>query len=483
MSGLVACSAGLLAPMVLSPTMVRAALSPDEALKNLVGTTWMYGGLWTFVRPDPKDPATVRLRFPAEGKVEVAGPCGSEVGELRTAKSEAFGAPFQLVGVFASLSAAECPGSPRQGIVGDLIRSGIEGSTNPIQAMFRSKGHTFFEDTVTGVSPLAGTSWDVESVDGQPLAPLHWNLEFLSTGVFGGSDGCNGFNGSYVTNGDQIRTAGSASTAIGCSYDSPLPRPLRFSQNTRFVLASKQLTISEDGGHMFVLRAKGFGLPLAGTAWKGIVRGQRVSLSFLAESRVRISTPCFSTEVHFSQKKLPTNGMRYLFSFDFAGLATTPAPKKQMCRSGFELLSTLRKVTMSTHNSLALQFGDGQPAVPESFTSGLTVELDTPVDATKELAGSRWVLDTYSPGVATNIEFRANGAFRFTSKFQKQCGNWIYRVVAGARLLIEQKDPCFQQYSSPFALPVLRFAFTPDRKTLELFNIADRSIAMFKRIG
>jgi hypothetical protein len=152
-SGLVACSAALLVPIVLSPTMVRAAaLGPDEALKNLVGTTWMYGGLWTFGRPDPNDPATVRLRFPAEGKVEVVGPCGSEIGELRTAKSEAFGAPFQLVGVFASVSAAECTGSPRQGIVGDLIRSGIGGSTNPIQAMFRSKGHTFFEDTVTVVS-------------------------------------------------------------------------------------------------------------------------------------------------------------------------------------------------------------------------------------------------------------------------------------------------------------------------------------------
>jgi META domain len=247
-SGLVACSAALLVPIVLSPTMVRAAaLGPDEALKNLVGTSWMYGGLWTFVRPDPSDPATVRLRFPAEGKVEVVGPCGSEVGELKTVKTESFSAPWQLVGTFASASAAECPGSPRQGIVGDLIRSGIDGSTNPIQAMFRSKGHTFFEDTATGVSPLAGTSWDVESVDGQPLAPLHWDLEFLSTGVFGGSDGCNGFNGSYVTNGDRLRTTGWSSTAIGCTYHSPLPRPLLPSQNTRFVLAANQLTISEDG--------------------------------------------------------------------------------------------------------------------------------------------------------------------------------------------------------------------------------------------
>jgi heat shock protein HslJ len=212
--------------MALSPTVAQPVeISPGGVLVDLVGTTWMYGGLWSVNRPDPADPATVRLRFPTEGKVEVLGPCGSEVGELQVANPQAPpGTPVVLTAKFASGPvAAECPRSPRQGIVGDLIRSGLDGSNGGMRAMFRSRGHSFFEDTETGLTPLAGTSWDVELADGPPpLAPLHWTVEFQATGQVEGSDECNGFGAFYVTKGDELRTSGAVTTAIGCPTQNPL---------------------------------------------------------------------------------------------------------------------------------------------------------------------------------------------------------------------------------------------------------------------
>ena len=476
--GLIGCSVGFIAPLVVLPTQVQSVeVGRDEALSNLVGTSWMYGGLWSFKRPEPSDPATVRLRFPTEGKVEVVGPCGSEVGELQTVPGKELSAStWILVGKFAAASAAECPGSPRHRIVGDLIRSGINGSERGLQAVFQSNGHMFFEDTKTGLALLAGTSWDVESVDGQALAPLHWNVEFLATGSVAGSDGCNGFNGFYVTDGDRLKTSGLTSTAVGCRFHSPLPLPFGPSSKTRFQLSQSQLTVTETGGPTFVLRPKRFGLPLTGTKWKTVVRKQKVTMEFLPESRAQIATPCFRAEVPFTQQKLVGPGLFYTFSFDFAGASL---PDRRKCAVGSELLSVLQNITMQSHDSLVLRLGDGQTTLPESFRSQLAFELDTPTDSKKLLAGTRWRLETLSPEAANNVEFRGDGTLRFT----KQCGNWIYRVADTNKLEIQQKDTCSIRYpAGPFDLPVLRFTVSADGKFLELFNIANRSIAIYKRI-
>jgi META domain len=473
---LLGCGIVWITPSVIAPTLAKSAeVNRAAVVEDLVGTSWMYAGLGSFTRPVPSDPATVRLRFPAVGKVEVVGPCGSEVGELQTVdQKDQFVVYWQLVGKFASESAAECPGSPRQGIVGDLIRAGLDGTDGGLQAMFRSKGHTFFEDTQSGLTPLAGTSWDVESVDGQLLAPLHWTVDFGETGVVGGSDGCNGFNGFYVTKADRLSTSAISSTAIGCTSDSPLPRPFTKSPTARFTMSADQLRIFDTGGHNFVFRPKSFGLPLTGTTWKSALHGQRISLAFLPESRARISTPCFSTETTFTQQRLRRFGMFYQFAFDLSG--SGQIPDKRKCRTGFELVTTLRNVSWRSQDSLVMRLGDQQGLAAESSAPRITFELNTPVDPSQELAGTRWRLDTLSPGAANEIGFRANGTFTF----DKQCGNWIYRVPEGSRLDIQQKFTCGERNSIyPFGNLVARFTVSVDGKTLELFNGAERSIAMY----
>jgi META domain len=471
------CLTGAVSLIALTPSTVRSAeVDRAAVLQSFVGTTWMYGGLWTFSRPNPSDPATVRLRFPAEGKVQIEGPCGSEVGELGSLNGGALsGAPWQFVGTFSSAVAPQCPGSPRQGIVGDLIRSGIDGSNNGLQAMFRSNGHTFFEDTTTGLAPLAGTGWDVESVDGQALAPLHWNVEFRANGMLEGSDECNGFNGLYVTKDSLLRTTAVTSTAMGCSSHSPLPRPFGSSPKTRFFLTNDQLVITEEGGHTFVLRPKSFGLPFAGTRWKTLVGKEKATLQFLPESRVQLSTPCFSAEIPYKLQRIYSQS--YQASFDFSTVSNRPDRGK--CRVGFGVLSSLQAVTMSSQDSLVLRLGDGPLSAPESFQSRLTFEIDTPVDPNKTLAGSRWRLDSYTLNTANSIEFRTDGTLRY----QNQCGIWIYRVNEQSKLEIQQKSGCTRRlWLPPFDLPVLRLALSPSGKTLELFNIANRSIAQYKRL-
>ena len=472
-------SAALMAPLALLPTSVQSAeLSQPDILRDLVGTTWMYGGLWASNRPDPADPATVRLRFPTEGKVEVAGPCGSEVGELQAANPQAPpGTPVLLTGKFASGPvAAECPGSPRQGIVGDLIRSGIDGSNGGMKAIFRSRGHSFFEDTETGLTPLAGTSWDVELADGPlPLAPLHWTVEFRADGQVGGSDECNGFNAFYVTKGDELRTSGAVSTAIGCTSYTNRKRLFTGAATTHFVLFADRLII-KDKFRSYVLRPKSYGLPLTATKWKSVLRKQPLSITFLPESRAQISTKCFSAEVPFNQRR--ANSAQYEFSFDFSSLALSPDRRK--CRVGFELIDLLRNVTLRTQDSLVLRLGVGLPAEAESFQTRMTLELDTPVDQYNELGGTRWRLTDSSPSAANYVAFLVDG----TLKFGGQCGSWIYRIEnGGSQLDVQLKTPCKRRdLPLPFALPILHFELTSDGKTLELFNIADRRVARYIKV-
>jgi hypothetical protein len=122
--------------------------------------------------------------------------------------------------------------------------------------------------------------------------------------------------------------------------------------------------------------------------------------------------------------------------------------------------------------------GTSQFSVPESFRSRLAFELDTPTDPAKLLLGTRWRLESLSLEAANIIEFRANGTLRFS----KQCGSWIYRVASNNKLEIQQKDACKARFPpGPFDLPVLRFTLSDDRKSLDLFNIANRSIANYKK--
>jgi heat shock protein HslJ len=476
--GVVGCCLAGVPPTALSSTLAQPVeISPNGVLGDLVGTTWMYGGLWASNRPDPIDPATVRLRFPTEGKVEVLGPCGSEVGELQAANPQAPpGTPVVLTGTFASGAvAAECPGSPRQGIVGDLIRSGLDGSNGGMRAMFRSRGHSFFEDTETGLTPLAGTRWDVELADGAPLAPLHWTVEFGVGGQVGGSDECNGFNGFYVTKGDELRTSGVTSTAMGCTSYSNRRRLFTTPGTSHFVLFADRLIIRAQIA-TYVLRPKSFGLPLTGTKWKSVWRKQPVSITFLPESRARISTKCFSAEVPFNQRR--ANSAQYEFSFDFSSLALSPDRRK--CRVGFELIDLLRNVTLRTQDSLVLRLGVGLPTVAESFQTRMTLELDSPVDRLHKLAGTRWRMTYSSPPAANDIAFLADG----TLKFGGQCGSWIYRIENGGyQLDVQLKTPCKRRdLPLPFALPILHFELTGDGKTLELFNIADRRVARYIKV-
>jgi hypothetical protein len=155
------------------------------------------------------------------------------------------------------------------------------------------------------------------------------------------------------------------------------------------------------------------------------------------------------------------------------------SPDRRRCRVGFELLDLLRKVTLSTQDTLVLRMGDGQLALAESFQTRLTFELDSPIDPYSELAGTRWRMEYSSPPAANEIAFLSDG----TLKFAKQCGNWIYRVGNGHKLEVQLKDSCkLGDLPIPFALPILHFERSSDGKTLGLFNIADRRVAQYIKV-
>ena len=71
------------------------------------------------------------------------------------------------------------------------------------------------DDTANG--GLGNTSWTVVSIAGQPTIPdARPTMTFAPGGAVSGSGGCNQYNGSFHTDGDQITIGPVSSTLMGC---------------------------------------------------------------------------------------------------------------------------------------------------------------------------------------------------------------------------------------------------------------------------
>lgn len=118
--------------------------------------------------------------------------------------------------------------------------------------------------------PLAGTSWILTQLNGQPaLADVSITLEF-SDGRLGGSDGCNLYGGAYKVEGSQLKVdANMAGTLMACA-DEIMQQASAYTaalqQSPAFQVEGEQLSLLDEKGKVLAVLTKQ-SQDLAGTEW------------------------------------------------------------------------------------------------------------------------------------------------------------------------------------------------------------------------
>lgn len=172
--------------------------------------------------------------------------------------------------------------------------------------------------TLSAGDPLAGTSWILAQVNGQPaLADVNVTLEFAD-GRLGGSDGCNSFGGGYQVEDGQLKVdPNMVSTLMACA-DEIMQQASAFSavllQSPAFQVEAGQLTLlGGDGAALAVFAAQS--QELAGTSWivTGINDGKQAVVSPLLDTEL---TAAFGADGQVSGS---AGCNRYFASFSVEG--------------------------------------------------------------------------------------------------------------------------------------------------------------------
>lgn len=97
----------------------------------------------------------------------------------------------------------------------------------------------------SGAAALAGTRWQLVSIDGNPVLPGSApTLRFDDAGQVSGSGGCNSFSGGYSVSGNTLSFDPLASTLMACADTAMMD------QETAYLMAlqgASDYTLSESG--------------------------------------------------------------------------------------------------------------------------------------------------------------------------------------------------------------------------------------------
>jgi heat shock protein HslJ len=146
----------------------------------------------------------------------------------------------------------------------------------------------------TGIAPLDGTAWVLKSVAGRPVVSGAVATLQFSAGRVSGSDGCNGYSGTYgATLGELHVSPDLAATRQACpglvdEQASAYVAALTGAQRYR-VQGERLELLSSTGKVLATLVAQS--LALAGSSWHatGINNGRQAVVSVLADSTVTLS--------------------------------------------------------------------------------------------------------------------------------------------------------------------------------------------------
>lgn len=180
---------------------------------------------------------------------------------------------------------------------------------------------TEIELTPSGLKPLAGTRWQVETMGGTPVvAGSEPQINFEADGKINGTTGCNRFFGGYAQTGAELAFTGVGMTKMACMADGVMEQESAFgailSGKTEGSIDSLgNLVIRGEKSVSFTARplpaegdaAEGDPAILLGGAWQvedlnrnGIIDNILMTLTFTADGNLIAFTPCGTSERQYT---------------------------------------------------------------------------------------------------------------------------------------------------------------------------------------
>ena len=96
---------------------------------------------------------------------------------------------------------------------------------------------------------LGGTNWRVAAINGRPVPPQNFYMNFMPDNRIGAKFGCNSISASYSQQGTTLTTGPAMMTRMACP-------DMNFENQGSRVLA-KEITVSGFGNHLTLTNANG----------------------------------------------------------------------------------------------------------------------------------------------------------------------------------------------------------------------------------
>jgi heat shock protein HslJ len=153
------------------------------------------------------------------------------------------------------------------------------------------------QPAATGTDPLAGTSWTLTTLNGQPAVKgTTVTLNFIA-GKVTGSDGCNTYNTSYTVDGTNLKFNQPIATTLKACPEPIMTQSSAYlqalGQTATYQIAGQQLTLSDASGkELATFTAQNTNL--SGTSWKVISynngKGGVVSVALVTQLTANFGT-------------------------------------------------------------------------------------------------------------------------------------------------------------------------------------------------
>lgn len=299
------------APVLSACQTPPAALSPQEeaAVLKLTGKEYRV----TAIGGQPvsgQRPMTVK--FGEDGRVGGFGGCNTYGGS--------FGENDGKITFGDIISTMMACLDPKSGAQEGALYAALKGTATVApgtegKIILTGGNGTQIELTPTGLKPLAGTSWQVETMGGTVIvAGSEPQITFTQDGQINGTTGCNRFFGAYAQTGAQIAFSSVGMTKMACMADGIMGQEMAFTA----ILSGKtegridslgNLVIRGENGVSFTARPlpaegeviEGDPAVLGGGAWTvedinrgGVIDNTVLTLNFSENGRVTGSTGCNS---------------------------------------------------------------------------------------------------------------------------------------------------------------------------------------------
>lgn len=308
-----AVDAGMLVMVKVAPAPVPAAPLPEApAPLKLTGKEYRV----TAIAGQPvsgQRPMTVK--FGEDGRVGGFGGCNTYGGS--------FGETDAKITFGDIISTMMACLDPKAGAQESALYAAFKGTATVApgadgKVILTGGNGTQIELTPTGLKPLAGTSWQVETMGAAAIvAGSEPQITFTQDGQINGTTGCNRFFGAYAQTGAQITFSSVGMTKMACMADGIMGQEMAFTA----ILSGKtegridslgNLTVRGERGVSFTARplgdaAEGDPAVLLGGAWQvedlnrnGIIDNILMTLTFTADGNLIAFTPCGTSERQYT---------------------------------------------------------------------------------------------------------------------------------------------------------------------------------------